>query len=445
MRSGPAVLLLDDGELDLVEELLEELGIEAERLSGKQIRRKIPIPTHLLVTSGRRALAMEEPVAARSKRERPTWITFHNQDFLPFRERMRQIGVNYLVHSAVDRESLRLLLVHALYRGPRTRGRMRLPVGGRAELRIDGRSASAILTEISTRGCRLLSTHDALPGAPVIIGLPPDLGAGRVIKLPGSVVRVEPEEGGPGDHCFCMAVKFEGARQSSIQQVIRILQGKTIGSRVTRLDQEDDASPPEGAPAPARRESMPAQRQQTQGGPREFEQRDARIARSAARGVYVHALPATIDELPRIVVGRDLSPRGMRIDANPELALGTSLRIALYRGGTDPPIYVEAVVVRDDGGAGLVVSFDSATTDVAKQIEALVHNLPPLESLASDRGSSDLIVLSSVTPQSAARPAPHRTTTSRKKTGTPTGQPRKARRAASRSPDRGKRPKRRSD
>ncbi|MEE8581387.1 MAG: PilZ domain-containing protein, partial [Myxococcota bacterium] len=275
--------------------------------------------------------------------------------------------------------------------------RLRLPVGGRAQVHIDGVSGQATLTEISTVGCRLLSPHDSIPGAPIVIGLPPELATGRALKLAGTVVRVEADSVESDKPRFSLAVKFEGTRRSSIESVIRILEGKAIGSLVTRLDPTDD-SLSSVEPSEEPKGVRPSRRGKTDA--RSKKKRDTgkatRSERRNPRGTYRHTLPAIIDQLPHIVVGRDLSTRGMRIDPDSELDLGTTLRVALHRGSDKPPILVEGIVVRDDGGGGLIVSFAEGSADQERALEELTRDLPALESLSHKDDSTAGLVFSSI-------------------------------------------------
>ena len=89
----PSVLLLDDGELDHVDDILRRFGADVVRLTGSDIAGRIPQPRDLLITSSKRTFAMPRFEVAENA-ESPTWISIHNQNFLPLRERMRGMGVS---------------------------------------------------------------------------------------------------------------------------------------------------------------------------------------------------------------------------------------------------------------------------------------------------------------------------------------------------------------
>ncbi|RIK89502.1 MAG: hypothetical protein DCC71_25975, partial [Proteobacteria bacterium] len=83
----------------------------------------------------------------------------------------------------------------------------------------------------------------------------------------------------------------------------------------------------------------------------------------------------------RVLIGRDLSSGGMRIDRQPELRVGALLRVALYDPSREAPIVVAARVVRDDGALGAALAFEDVAADVAEQLEQLIATLPPVECL----------------------------------------------------------------
>jgi hypothetical protein len=53
MSAPPAVVVIDDGELETVAALLEELGSDFERCTPARARERLPCPEKLLVTPAR--------------------------------------------------------------------------------------------------------------------------------------------------------------------------------------------------------------------------------------------------------------------------------------------------------------------------------------------------------------------------------------------------------
>jgi hypothetical protein len=80
-------------------------------------------------------------------------------------------------------------------------------------------------------------------------------------------------------------------------------------------------------------------------------------------------------------MGRDLSVGGMRIEPNPDLEVGTRLRLAIYGEPMEEPFVVRARVARNDGDEGIGLRFEQISTGVAARLESLVAGLPSVESL----------------------------------------------------------------
>jgi hypothetical protein len=92
-------------------------------------------------------------------------------------------------------------------------------------------------------------------------------------------------------------------------------------------------------------------------------------------------VPAFGNRALRVLVGRDLSVAGMRIEAQPELALGDRLHLAIYGEAGEEPMLVWGRVDRDDGRLGHVILFEPLDAALAARLEAVVNTLPAVESL----------------------------------------------------------------
>jgi hypothetical protein len=101
------------------------------------------------------------------------------------------------------------------------------------------------------------------------------------------------------------------------------------------------------------------------------------------RGRYPNRVVAAADDgsLHRVLIGRDLSAGGMRVDRQKDLTVGSKLRIALYDSTRETPVVVVATVTRDDGKNGLALTFENLAPDAAAHLEQLVASLPPVECL----------------------------------------------------------------
>ena len=82
-----------------------------------------------------------------------------------------------------------------------------------------------------------------------------------------------------------------------------------------------------------------------------------------------------------MLIGRDLSAGGMRVDRQKELAVGARCASRSTTRARETPVVVMARVARDDGERGVALSFEELAPEVAEQLEQLVAGLPPVECL----------------------------------------------------------------
>ena len=103
---------------------------------------------------------------------------------------------------------------------------------------------------------------------------------------------------------------------------------------------------------------------------------------------------ATSGDTRKVLMGRDLSAGGMRIERLPGIALGERFRLALYGPSPLEPFEVSARVIRDDGEEGLALAFEAVDPAVAEALEKLVACLPDVESLEEEESHAMGAVLS---------------------------------------------------
>jgi hypothetical protein len=105
------------------------------------------------------------------------------------------------------------------------------------------------------------------------------------------------------------------------------------------------------------------------------------------------------DEAASVLLGRDLSVGGMRVEYHPDLKIGDLLHLAIYASAREEPLVVKARVVQDSG-TGLGLNFEGLDPSNAGRLEALVARLPAVESLqmgeADGMGSVVTRVLSGI-------------------------------------------------
>jgi hypothetical protein len=411
------VLLVDDGELDDVRDCLLGLGVDFAHLRGGAVPPRIEPPGDLLVASTRRA-SLARPWPPPGPDGRPVRIAVAAEESGALRASLRQMGFAFLVRRPVHATALRLLLLHALYRGEERRAQRRIPLGYRVFVKAGLRRRGALLLDISESGCRLV-LDDALPiGSRVVVQVPSELCGDDGFGLPGRVVRCAPDTSSPADGAYAVAVRFaelEAATRALLDEALAAHQltapthpdpigfAAYAGPSLRPPPIEGDESAPrlvrripptsaaEKRPAPPRGHAIPS-------APDAAARRGRGERRRTPRGRYARRVVAAGSDgaVHRVLIGRDLSAAGMRIDRHPDLTVGMQLRLALYDPAREAPIVVEAKVGRDDGPGGLGLLFEGVPAETAQRLEMLVASLPPVERLDDGETGALGTVLSEV-------------------------------------------------
>jgi hypothetical protein len=400
LDSIPKVLLLDDGDLARIQLMLADLEVELEHLRGEVIREDLEEPRDVVIATVKRILALEGSVDLAELPGKPVWIAVHSQDFLPLRVRLRKLGVHFLVQTSVGSEALRLLLLYSRYRGPEKRGEPRLPVGSPVVCRDAGDSPfAAELLDLAPDGCRLLSTHPLKPETALSVGLSSKLASGEELSLPGRILRVEPHRGSERD---LVTVAFDELADEALELLGAILEGKVIGTVVTRLG--DDLSE---ETAPATMSRRPAPEPAREAAPEPSPQHAAPQGlpphpRDNRRISYPRRVTALLGGGEQIILGRDLSVAGMRSEPLPEFPVGTALELAIYGPSGAEPVLVQAVVSRDDGPLGTVFRFESIARGDRKRLESIVAKGTEIRWL-SDGEDGERVVVAHTRPRPPRR------------------------------------------
>lgn len=360
----PRALLLDDGELGRVYVTLRRMGLAPMRVSGDDILDGLPMPSDLLVTTGRRTLSAPELAVTGSGA--PVWICVHTQDFHPLRERLRSLGVHYLVQSSSSDASLELFFSQLLHGGSERRTEPRIPVG--CEVRWSWRSRTpnkGVLLDLTTH-CLRIGMADEIPvGARLEITLPAEL-TGDDLTIGATVDRCDPMEAN-GASRWDAALRWDALEPGDRERIDGLATGQRIGTRITPLK-----------PRPYRDGTgIPDWEEMARSGDR----------RSNPRHRYdghVDAFAKHAGTGPIATLGRDLSARGMRVDPSEGLDVGRELTVAIHAGEQSEPILVDARVERrhPDGTLGLVFTLlDKAQRSA---IERVLESLPGVALLSAD-------------------------------------------------------------
>ncbi len=359
--SLPASLVLHDGELGDVCALLGELALRfRERRNGARPEDRYD-RWDLVIATPRRMLEFRGDAAGSD----PTRIAVLDRDSTTLRAMLRRAGIDLVVRRPVHPAALRLLLLHSLYRGPERRRSPRVSVGAAIRYRMGLRRRDCILADLSLAGCRLLSPTDVEAGRKISLHLPAVLTGGRGFQVDGSIVRTGPSE---LDGVTSIAVSFGTPSRRTATRLEEAVRLHSEGPAVLAVEGLAAAGPEPG-PAPS------------EGPAAEDEDR-----RTSRRREYVQHVIALGAEAGRVLMGRDMSMGGMRVDPHPDLRLGDRLRIGLHLRAREKPLVVTAFVSRDDGAAGLGLAFDALPPGAARTLRGMVDALPILAVHEGDEG-----------------------------------------------------------
>lgn len=438
MSASVKVLLLDDGELDDVQSILDDAGVSYGRIRGGAIAPNTPAPSRLLIATPRRVDMVSEPGAGNERDL--VRIVIVNEDSTTLRARLREVGFDYLVRRPVHPEALRLLILHCVYTGEERRKEPRVPVGMEVSFRTGLLPRRATLADLSTRGARLVSRWPLEPGKRVNLTIPERAGIPRAVTLKGRVIRMSLDER-MGNAPYSAAVTFESVPEAVRAELEWILDERARGPATLRpagdpAQQEPGSKRPELDPPEARADDLcrdvsvevdvrlegllegdethsatreadaveipmpffediaatPGASAEPEGDaleerigseapPDGAEQADRR---GSARRSYHRRIPAFGDRAMRVLVARDLSMAGLRVERETSLEMGDRLHLAIYGDPEEEPFLVWATVERIDGSDGMYLAFDAMHPVLAQQLDAVVANLPAVESLHDD-------------------------------------------------------------
>ncbi|MBW2421834.1 MAG: PilZ domain-containing protein [Deltaproteobacteria bacterium] len=350
---------------------------------------------------------------------------------------MRRYGVQLLVREPVHAEVWRLLVQRALYQGDERRRDPRLAVGSEIALSYKsappesaGAARRAILIDISNRGCRLAETRPFTVGTVLSVAIPGTGPEPETLELEGRTVRVSTVRGSANEMFHSAALIFEPEPdERSRSRLTTILNSWARGAGTVAstpcgvaplppcessqipgltLDDETDPAIPAGvavdlcvgsagpiaSPTPA-----PSSSPSSSPAPSPAAADDHSERRTRPRADFQHEIQTVGDSHTRVLMGRDLSAGGMRVETLPWLEVGDQLRLALYGLAEAGPTIVSACVIRDDGEAGLALRFDGLAGEEAERLEKLVASLPGIESLEGCEADAMGTIISEVLPE----------------------------------------------
>jgi hypothetical protein len=423
------IVVVDDGELDDVRELLVELGVEFAHLRGGAVPNQLPPPRDLFIATLRHAgLARSWRSGTEVRRppvQPPVCVAFTSEDSPAARNALRKMGFAYLVRRPVHPVALRLLLLRALYRGEERRRAPRVPVGYEVSVRSGLRRREALLADLSSSGCRLLADRAVAEGSKLTLHLPPDFLAGDTMALSGRVVRCVADGSSPLDGCYSVAVQFAALDERDRARLEQALAahalalgpppaeapaepaeepaprarraGRPATTRAPGLDPVHERAPGAAKSKSSSRPASAPEKPPAGDPPPRAPRRTPQDRRRHPRGRFAHRVIAAAEQaMHRMLIGHDLGVGGMRVAHHPDLRVGQRLKIALYDPSREAPLVVDAVVARDDGENGLALHFEGLAEAIADRLEHLVATLPPVECLADGESGALGTVLSEI-------------------------------------------------
>jgi hypothetical protein len=376
------LLLLHDGELADVRGVAESLGARVVECAPADA----PPDWDVLIASARHA----RDTYLRSTRLRAVRVAVLDSNSRTLRNLVRRAGVDLIVRRPVHPTALRLLLLHALYRGPERRSR-RVAVGAPVRFRTGLRRRDGVLADLSMRGCMILSPRPVRVGQGIVVWVPDATNEARSFAVRGAVVRRL--TGASGERGFgvdfgVVSKQLVAALKASVAAYLEgpaAHAGFDAGTTqpipsVAALVQAPIAAESPSAPEPADER-------------RERERRTYEGRRVVALG----------EEAARVLIGRDLSTGGMRVDPTPHLAVGQQLQIAIHAGPGQTPLVVPAEVVRDDGPRGFGLRFVALDEAAERYLAKMVDSLPDPDATGSaavsgDDGDGEVVISQIVEP-----------------------------------------------
>jgi hypothetical protein len=336
-------MLIHDGELADVRALLVALGTPFVERLGAESEEDRRTRWDLVIASAKRLLDLQLPASLAPS----TQIAILAHDARTLRSSLRRTGTTLMVRRPVHPAALRALVVHALYRGPEKRQAVRVNVGAPVRVKIGWRPRAALLVDLSVSGCRLHTDRPIPAGQTFRLQMAAAQASGRSLAVTARVVECG-ASADPSLGRYVTTAAFEGVS--------------------ARLHAHLHAAVASYAEGPATFAGAPELAVSAQAA--------AANRRASQRHPLDQRVVALDEEAARVLMGRDLSRGGMRVDPNPLLALGMKLRLAVHAETREMPLILHAVVDRDDGVRGLVLRFCDLSPELSRYLDYVIHALP---------------------------------------------------------------------
>jgi hypothetical protein len=390
-----SAIVVDEGELVDVYDLLEELGARPvrARLSGPTRFDGWAKPPRVFVAAARCALSIRVPQTA--VRQGVVTIAVAEAESQTLCALMRRLGYQFVVRRPVHPEALRLLLTRALYREGDHRSEPRFAFGCEVTWWRRWKAGRASMLEISPGGCRLLAPEPESVATTLWLRIPRAATHERALWLRGQVIRSEPpaEAGAPG----VMAVVWDDDRPRARARLGLLLARRSVGP-ATRAE---PAPIPHWIAAPLARLGLLSDWREP-GASGAGERRERRRRPRVLLHQEVVALDEQAHRAVQVLFGRDLSEGGIRVEPHPDLRIGERLSLAIYEASCPDPVVITAEVIRNDGERGVAMRFPRPSRRELRQIRRIVESLPSVETPGPGEEAERVVVTRIVDRRSAA-------------------------------------------
>ena len=362
--------MIDDGELDRVQAVLERMPLDWLRCAEPDSGMALELPQDLIISSGPRAMKMPTLTGAGS----PIWVCIYDQDFLPLRERLRDLGVHFLVSGDLAPHAFELFLRQLLNSGEERRLVRRIPLQCDVELSIGRERSSARMLELSRESCVISARRALAPGQQVSLRLPAEYTSDSDLAVTGTVIRATTAPGAGGNRPIVAVVRFDASDPHVIAHVQALLSGNVLGTLVTPLRDEPhvgQAAAGSCATGSGFEEVQPDQVERRGAPRRNYDRR-------------IEAIRWQRDSGPEVLLGKDLSLTGLCIAAPHRSTvppLRSEVRLALHGRVREEPLVVRAEVVRRERDE-IGLRFLGLATDQIRTLERMLSAAPVVEDLA---------------------------------------------------------------
>lgn len=394
--SIPYVVVNGDDELPEVHAILEELGIDYRAIEKGE---SLTLPSHLLVSSGSRAVEALQQIGRQGRKHHFLHVVVIDRASRSLRTMLQRQGCDMIAQRPLHPTVLRLIVQRALYHGSERRELHRVAIGEKVKYKQTSglMTRNATLSEMSLRGCGLITRQPLTVGSDLKIMLPASMCEGAAVtisgKVAGSVDRLVVEEGQAS-----AAIVFTGINGTLRKRIAHIMAANGMGptgilALAPGTPLRDDRA--ETGPVAALRKAVVEPTEAPETEPMQTGVADAPTPldgperRTALRGAYPQSVVGRSSSSTHSLIGRDLSVGGMRVAPESDLEVGMRLRLAVYGTAGVRPVIVSADVVRNDGEHGLGLSFAPLPEAARLRLQQIVDGL---EALTDESGTTGVLI-----------------------------------------------------